>query len=140
MTFKPEFRNIFYNRVGSFSIITNWLCPKMSTLFIYTKDIGPGLFIQHGFSTIISPKSIGKDCWIDQQVTIRYSNKMESPVLLDNVTINAGAKIIGDIKMGKNSVGGANAIVVKDVPDYCIVVGVPAYIIKKSGQKVKIEF
>jgi serine O-acetyltransferase len=53
----------------------------MNTLFIYTKDIGPGLYIQHGFATIISAKSIGKDCWINQQVTIGYSNATDCPVV-----------------------------------------------------------
>ncbi|HQO47908.1 MAG TPA: serine acetyltransferase, partial [Paludibacteraceae bacterium] len=106
------------------------------TLFIYTKDIGPGLYIQHGFATIISAKSIGKDCWINQQVTIGYSNATDCPVLGDNVTIPAGAKIIGKVHIGDNSTAGANAVVVKNVPSNCTVVGVPAYIVKRNGVKV----
>ena len=137
MTFSPEYRNLFYKRIGAISIMINWLCPKMSTLFINTNDIGPGLFIQHGFATIIAAKSIGKDCWINQQVTIGYSNATDSPVLGDNVVINAGAKIIGKVHIGNNSTAGANAVVVKDVPDNCTVVGVPAYIVKRDGVKVK---
>ena len=104
--------------------------PKMGTLFINTNDIGPGLFIHHGFSTIISAKSIGKDCWINQQVTIGYSNETDCPTLGDNVTINAGAKIIGKVYMGNNSRAGANAVVVKNVPKNCTFVGIPAYISK----------
>jgi serine O-acetyltransferase len=139
MTFLPEFRNLFYKRIGIYSILINWLCPKMSTLYIITNDIGPGLFIQHGFSTRIGAASIGKDCWINQQVTIGYSNKTDRPHLGDNVTICSGAKIIGGIKMGNNSTAGANAVVVKDVPDNCTVVGVPAYIVRRNGIKVKEE-
>src|ERR1035437_1527585 len=66
MTFLPEFRNLFYKRIGKYSRLISWLWPKMQTLYIYTNDIGPGLFIQHGFSTIIAAKSIGKDCWINR--------------------------------------------------------------------------
>jgi len=109
----------------------------MSTLFIMTENIGAGLFIQHGFATIIAAKSIGKDCWINQQVTIGYSNATDSPTLGDNVVINAGAKIIGKVHMGNCSKAGANAVIVKDVPENCTVVGVPAYIIKRNGIKVK---
>ncbi len=136
MTFFPEFRNLFYKRLGKYSNFIKWLCPPMNTLFICTKEIGPGLFIQHGFATIIAAKSIGKDCWINQQVTIGYSNSTDSPVLGNNVVINAGAKIIGKVYIGDNSKAGANAVVVKNVPSDCTVVGVPAYIVKKNGIKV----
>ena len=139
MTFYPEFRNLFYIRVKSFAYPISWLCPRMNTLCISTNDIGPGLFIQHGIATIIAAKSIGKDCWINQQVTIGFSNATDSPILGDNVTINAGAKIIGKVYMGNNSRAGANSVVVKDVPNDCTVVGVPAYIIKRNGVKVKEE-
>jgi serine O-acetyltransferase len=108
-------------------------------LFITTETIGEGLFIQHGFATVIAARSIGRNCWINQQVTIGFSNKDDCPVLEDNVTINAGAKVIGGIKVGKNSIVGANAVVVKNVPENCVVVGVPAYIVKRDGQKVKQE-
>ncbi|HOG36974.1 MAG TPA: serine acetyltransferase [Paludibacteraceae bacterium] len=136
MTFYPQFRNLFYKRLGKCSYLIKWLCPPMNTLFIYTKDIGPGLYIQHGFATIISAKSIGKDCWINQQVTIGYSNATDCPVLGDNVTIRAGAKIIEKVHIGDNSTAGANAVVVKNVPSNCTVVGVPAYIVKRNGVKV----
>ena len=49
--------------------IVKILFPGMSTLYINTSDIGPRLYIQHGFSTIISAKKIGSNCWINQQVT-----------------------------------------------------------------------
>ena len=139
MSHYHEFRNLFYYRVGSLSILLNLLCRKMSTLYITTEQIGEGLFIQHGFATVIAAQSIGKNCWINQQVTIGFSNTNDCPVLEDNVTVNAGAKVIGGIKIGENSVIGANAVVVKNVPANCVVVGVPAYIIKRNGVKVKEE-
>ncbi len=139
MTWYPEYRNLFYKRLGKYSALISWLCPKMSTLYIHSENIGPGLFIQHGFATIISAKSIGKDCWINQQVTIGFNSKMGQPKLGDNVTINAGAKIIGDVTIGNNSIVGANAVVTKNIPKNSTVVGVPAYIIRRDGIKVKEE-
>jgi len=139
LSFYPEYRNVFYHRIGFWGKLLNVVCRKMSTLYIQTpeKETGEGLFIQHGFATIIAAKSIGKNAWINQQVTIGYSNKTDCPVLGDNVTVNAGAKVIGDVIIGNNSKVGANAVVVKNVPDNCTVVGVPAYIIKRDGIKVK---
>jgi len=69
----------------------------VNTLFITTSDIKGGLFIQHGFATIISAASIGENCWINQQVTIGYSDKTECPHIGNNVHIYAGAKVIGGI-------------------------------------------
>jgi serine O-acetyltransferase len=137
MSHYPEFRNLFYYRVGSISFLLNILCRRMSTLYITTPEIGEGLFIQHGFATVIAAKSIGKNCWINQQVTIGFSSNDECPVLEDGVTVNAGAKVIGGIRIGTGSQIGANAVVVKDVPPGCVVVGIPAYIIKRNGKKVK---
>jgi len=112
------------------------LCPPMPTLYIYTKDIGPGLFIQHGFATIISAEKIGRNCWINQQVTIGFSNDTDCPIIGDNVIIYAGAKVLGNVRVGDNSIVGANAVVIKDVPENCTVVGVPAYIVRRNGEKV----
>jgi serine O-acetyltransferase len=137
MTFIHEYRNLYYNRIGFIKYFLKYLCRPMDTLFIMTKDIGPGLFIQHGFSTIIAAKSIGKNCWINQQVTIGYSNVSDCPIIGDNVTINAGAKVIGKVFIKSNSKVGANAVVVKDVPENCTVVGVPAYIVRRNGIKTR---
>jgi serine O-acetyltransferase len=109
----------------------------MNTLFINCPTIGPGLFIQHGFATIIEAKSIGKNCWINQQVTIGFSNERDCPVIHDNVIIIAGVKIIGNVIIGNNSKIGANSVVVKNVPENCTVVGIPSYIVKRNGLKVK---
>ncbi len=132
----PEFRNLFYKRVGFWKVLLNVICPKLSSLYIYADNIGPGLFIQHGFATIIAAKSIGANCWINQQVTIGYSNDTDMPTLGNGVTINAGAKVIGNVTIGDNSTVGANAVVVKNVPANCTVVGVPASIVKRDGVRV----
>ncbi len=136
MTFYPEFRNLFYYRVGKFSMPLNVLCPQMDTLFLASPSIGPGLFIQHGFATIIAAKRIGANCWINQQVTVGYSNETDCPIVGDNVTICAGAKVIGGVVVGDNSTIGANAVVVKTVPPDVTVVGVPARIVRRNGVRV----
>lgn len=137
MTFHPEYRSLFYYRMGWIGKMLYLLCRPMPTLYIYTKNIGPGLFIQHGFATIISAEKIGRNCWINQQVTIGFSNDTDTPSLGDNVTIYAGAKVFGNISVGDNSIVGANAVVLKDVPENCVVAGIPAYIIRRNGVSVK---
>lgn len=87
------------------------------------------MFIQHGFSTVIDAERIGENCWINQQVTIGYSGS-EHPMIEEGCYIHAGAKVLGGITMHKNSTAGANAVVVKDVPENAVVGGVPAKIIK----------
>jgi serine O-acetyltransferase len=136
LSFYREYRNVFYLRIGAWKHLLNIICPHLATLYIYTDDVGKGLFIQHGFATIIAAKKIGENCWINQQVTIGYSNESDLPSLADNVTINAGAKVIGNVLIESNSTVGANAVVVKNVPAHCTVVGVPAYIVKKNGIRV----
>ncbi len=140
MTFYPEYRSLFYYRIGWISRILSPLCPPLPTLYIVTRDIGPGLFIGHGFSTIISAEKIGQNCSIYQQVTIGnkgHRADVADPKIGDNVTIWPGAKVIGDVRIGDNSVVGANAVVVKDVPENCTVVGVPAYIVRRNEVKTK---
>lgn len=133
--YKKEFRNLFYNRVKQekyyLSKMIKILYPEEKTLFINTNKIGKGLFIQHGFATIISAKEIGDNCWINQQVTIGFNGDGNNPVIGNNVKITAGAKVIGKIKVDDNSVIGANAVVVKDVPKNVVMGGIPAKVIKK---------
>jgi serine O-acetyltransferase len=111
----------------------------MNTLYLSTKNIGPGFMIWHGFSTIIYADSIGKNCTIRQQITVGNEGNRGGgiPIIGDNVEIGAGAIIIGNIKIGNNVMIGANAVVTKNVPDNCTVIGIPAYIIKRNGIKVK---
>lgn len=89
--------------------------------------------LQHGLNGIIISHyaSIGKNAWIAQQVTIGQAiDKNKAPQIGDNVIIGAGARIIGDIRIGDNVTIGANAVVIHDVPDNCVVGGIPARIIK----------
>lgn len=125
-----EFRTVFYKRVGILRLLSSWWLRGKSTLEITSTNIGGGLIIQHGFSTIIYAERIGKNCKIYQQVTIGFDHELKAPVIGDNVEVCCGAKVIGGITIGDNVLIGANAVVVKDVPSNCVVAGVPARIIK----------
>lgn len=121
----PEFRSLVHYRIQAAPLVLRLLLklvyPGLATLDINTPNIGPGLFIQHGASTIITAESIGANCWINQEVSIGWNPKGR-PVVGDNVRLAAGAKIFGPIKIGDGATIGINAIVIKDVPPGTVMV------------------
>jgi serine O-acetyltransferase len=137
----PEFRALFHYRVArerrlgirALLALADRCWRPLESLYIVTPSIGPGLFIQHGFSTIIAAKSLGENCWVNQQVTIGFSSVDDCPTLGNNVSVKAGAIVIGDITIGDGAVVGAGAVVVKDVPPFSTVVGVPARIVGRGA-------
>ena len=107
--------------------------------------IGKRLFIDHGMGVVIGEATIiGDDCVLYQGVTLGGVGTGEHkvkrhPTLLNNVMISAGAKVIGDVTIGNNSIVGAQTVVLANVPDNCTVVGVPAFIVKENGVRVNKE-
>lgn len=133
-----EFRNLFYYRLKPYGEILNWVLPKLSSLYLNALYIGPGFFIQHGENSRINGEYIGANCWVNQDVAIAFSNRTDRPTLKDNVKVHVGAKVLGKVNIGENSIIGANAVIVKDVPPNCTVVGVyPAYVVRENGERVK---
>ncbi len=115
-------KTIYFNKLQS--KYSMWISPECK--------IGENIHFMHlDGITIGSGTKIGNNCTIYQQVTVG-KEKDKFPIIGDNVTIYAGAKIIGNVKIGDNAVVGANAVVIKDVPDNCVAVGVPARIVKKD--------
>lgn len=102
-----------------------------------TVMIGKGLMIEHfGGIVINAGAKIGDYCIISHGVTV--GNKKpggKSPVIGNNVYICVGAKVLGEIVVGENSIIGANAVVIESVPDNSIAAGVPAKIIKIISSK-----
>ena len=73
---------------------------------------------------------IGENCYIGPQTVLGgRAPVIGAPKLERDVTVHAGAKIIGPITVGEGSIIGANAVVLKDVPPFSVAVGVPARII-----------
>lgn len=101
--------------------------------------IGKGLFIDHGFGVVIGETTvIGNDVTIYQGVTLggrgNETTTKRHPTLCDGAMIAAGAKVLGNITIGKDAKVGANAVVLVDVPAGATAVGIPARIILKTDQ------
>jgi serine O-acetyltransferase len=138
-----EFRNVFYYRVWrgnlagtAASLILKVFFKAEPTLHLRSPQIGPGFFAQHGYATSIGAYSIGRNCSVNQLVVIGWTDRTRGPILGDNVSVKAGAKVLGPITVGDNVTVGANAVVTKDVPANCVVAGVPARIIRRNGVRV----
>ena len=106
-------------------------------------SIGRGLFIDHGMGIVIGETSeIGDNCTLYQGVTLGGTGKERGkrhPTLCDNVTVGAGAQVLGSITVGRGSYIGANSVVFKDVPAEATVVGVPARIVRIAGERVALS-
>lgn len=102
--------------------------------------IGKGVFIDHGMGVVIGETAVvGDYCLLYQGVTLGGTGKERGkrhPTLGRNVTVGAGAKILGNINIGSNVRVGAVAVVLKDIPSNSTVVGIPGRII---AQRDKVE-
>lgn len=121
--------------------IFHTLLSKFSEIFFGVfigpkAQIGRRFIIEHFGCIVIHGESvIGDDCSVRQGVTIgnRSGNTpLEAPVIGHRVHIGAGAKLLGKIVVGNDVDIGANAVVLKDVPENHIAVGVPAVNKQKS--------
>lgn len=108
-------------------------------------QLGERFHLMHfGLGVVIHPYTvIGNDVWLYQNVTIGVKHHADyfKLTIEDNVFIGAGAKIlgVGEMTIGENSVIGANAVVLNNVPANAVVAGNPARIIKLNGEKVDIK-
>ena len=126
----------YRRKIPIFPKLFNLLIRLIHNCAIYSQtDIGAGTIFGYGGIGVVVHKrvTIGSHCVIGSNVTIGGKSKsLDVPTIGDNVYIATGAKILGSIKIGNNAVVGANAVVINDVPDNCIVAGIPAKIIKKN--------
>lgn len=140
LVFDKTYRNLFYRRVGNAKyLMWYWLLPHPCFTLASNMKIGPGFQCVHPFATIVNAKNVGSNFSVRNNVTIGNNKRGERPQIGNNVSINANAVVIGDITLGNNVVVGAGTVLTKSVPDNCIVVGNPAYILKENGVTVKKE-
>jgi serine O-acetyltransferase len=93
-------------------------------------EFGPGFVLVHCGGVVINGAVRGGEhVVLEHQVTVGAERRL-SPQLGDRVFVGAGAKVIGAVVVGSDAKIGANAVVVKDVPSGCTVVGVPARIVR----------
>jgi serine O-acetyltransferase len=97
--------------------------------------IGPGLRLPHPVAVVVGEGAvIGSNVTLYQGVTLGRSNEVSEayPVLEDEVTVYAGAVLVGGITVGRGAVVAANAVVLADVPPYATAVGAPARMLSAS--------
>jgi len=147
-TFIHRLCNLFW-RIG-FKFLARFL-SNLSRIFTSIEihpaaKIDSGFFIDHGAGLVIGETSvIGKNVTIYQQATLggitpsvdseSQRNIKRHPTIKDNVIVGSGAQILGPIVIGENSRIGANAVVLKDVPENITYVGVPARKIETKNFK-----
>ena len=102
--------------------------------------IGEGLFIDHGTGIVIGETAeIGKNVTLYQGVTLGGTGKEKGkrhPTIGDNVVVASGAKVLGSFTVGEHAKIGAGSVVLKEVPAYATVVGIPGKIVCMYGEKV----
>ena len=135
-------KNIF-QKIEYFYAFWNYkrLCFRYK-MKIGINTCGPGLYIPHiGFLRVATKARVGKNCIIAPGVVIGTKHTFDNVATIgDNVEIALGAKIIGKVSIGNNVIIAPNSVVVKDIPDNCVVSGIPAKIIKKDGVKFNVNF
>lgn len=134
--------NWFY-RHGMFFIarwISQWASRKTGVEIHPAVKIGKRFFIDHGTGVVIGETAvIGDDVTIYQGVTLGGTGKEKGkrhPTIKKGVMISAGAKILGGFTVGEYAKIGAGAVVLKEVPPYATVVGVPGMVVRINGEKV----
>lgn len=102
--------------------------------------IGKGFFIDHGSGVVIGETTIiGDNVSIYQGVTLGGTGKEKGkrhPTIGDCVVVAAGAKVLGSFTVGEGARIGAGSVVLKEVPPYATVVGIPGHVVKERGKRV----
>ena len=106
-------------------------------------QLGHGILIDHGSGVVIGETTVvGDNCTIYQGVTLGGVGTQKGkrhPTLGSNVTVGAGAKILGSFEVGDNCTIAANAVLLKPLADNITAVGIPARPVKKDGVPIPKE-
>ena len=112
---------------------------KLSQLLynqVYMMQALGALYRTGNYATYLNAESIGSNFYCLQLVTLGNDSQQRRPVIGDNVRIFTGATVFGGITIGNNVTIGAGCVVHRSVPDGCTVVGNPAFIVRRNGQRV----
>ena len=146
----PSFRAQFYHKISNFFYRNKlYFLARLISEFAKRRTgienhpgatINKGLFIDHGFGVVIGETAIiHDDVTIFHGVTLggtgKEKTKKRHPTILSGVLIGSGAKVLGNITIGKNAKIGANAVVLKDVANCTTVVGIPGCVVEKNVNK-----
>ena len=143
---QKSFRAVYYYRYKNhpLSFFCRLFIPNQDVIEIKCTqgEIGGGLLLYHNMGRVIDLYSCGVNLTVSQGVTIGLGNEdatgRKSPIVGDNVLFATNSVVFGPIIIGDNSIIGAGALVTKNVPPNCTVVGNPARIIKLNGESVNI--
>lgn len=129
-------RFIAFLRIPLVPTVIDYLVRFVFSCFVpHTAKIGSGLILGYGgLGTVIhAMATLGDNVYIGQGVTIGVNIKERDVARIgNNVYIGSGAKILGPITIGDETIIGANAVVVSDIPSRCVACGIPAKIIKDN--------
>lgn len=142
----PGFHALLFHRIAHklWELRFRWIARGVSQVGrLFTGiEIHPGakigrrFFIDHGMGVVIGETSeIGDDVLMYHGVTlggVSLEKKKRHPTIESHVVIGTGAKILGPVTIGRNSKIGAGSVVVKDVPPYSTVVGIPGRVVFRS--------
>ena len=129
--------------IVSARLISNF-CRFLTGIEIHPgATIGDGLFIDHGTGIVIGETAeIGKNVTLYQGVTLGGTGKEKGkrhPTIGNNVVVATGAKVLGSFKVGDHAKIGAGSVVLKEVPPYATVVGIPGRVVVLHGVRIHNE-
>ncbi len=129
--------------IVSARLISNF-CRFLTGIEIHPgAKIGDGLFIDHGTGIVIGETAeIGKNVTLYQGVTLGGTGKEKGkrhPTIGNNVVVATGAKVLGSFKVGDHAKIGAGSVVLKEVPPYATVVGIPGRVVVLHGKRIHNE-
>lgn len=147
----PGLHALFFHRMAHFFYRHRWFLLArlisnfsrfMTGIEIHPgATIGKGFFIDHGMGIVIGETAeVGDNVTLFHGVTLGGTGKdrgKRHPTVKDNAVIGTGAKVLGPITIGAYAKVGANAVVLKDVPDHCSAVGIPAKIIPPPEKTIE---
>ncbi len=140
----PGFHAVLMHRIAHrlYGVRLYLLARLLSNVnrFLTGVDIHPGaqighrFFIDHGMGVVIGETTeIGDDVLVYQNVTLGGTGKERGkrhPTIGNNVVVGTGAKVLGNIRVGNHVKIGAGSVVIRAVPDYSTVVGVPGRVVR----------